>query len=69
MNSYSKAKDIPEVMKSKVEFWFQVEVTTSHHLGPSRAQLGTTSDHVIGPTCHYDVTDTVFVAKRRGRAA
>ena len=25
--------------------------------------------HMIGPTCHYDVTDFVFVAKRRGRDA
>ena len=24
---------------------------------------------MIGPSCHYDVIDFVFVAKRRGRAA
>ena len=30
---------------------------------------GTTAGHVIGPTFHYDVTDFVFVAKRRDRAA
>ena len=32
-------------------------------------KLGTTTVHVIGSTCHYDDTNFVFVAKRRGRAA
>ena len=29
----------------------------------------TTTDHVIGQTCHYDVIDFMFVAKRRDRPA
>ena len=28
---------------------------------------GTSNFHVIGPTCHYDVIDFAFVAKRRDR--
>ena len=30
-------------------------------------QWGTSVSHKIGPTFHYDVTDIVFVAKRRAR--
>ena len=30
------------------------------------SQWRTTTGHVIGPTCHYDVIDFVLVAKRRG---
>ena len=29
-------------------------------------QWGVTTGHVVKPTCHYDVNDFVFVAKRRG---
>ena len=32
-------------------------------------QWGTSTDHMVGLTRHYDVKNFVFVAKRRGRAA